>query len=199
MDNMWKRNLSDRKWRTSSVFIVMVLTTFLLVSITIHFNSPCLFGDLDCLEWTDWSDVNDSLNQLEQDDPTLIEAIRTKYLIPPSKEDYNFTNKGHLSFRGQHGQPLVIDEMFDHKLKEGFFIEAGAFDGELLSNSLRFEILHGWSGLLVEPNPEPFDSLRQKHRKAWLFPHCFSTKTTPEVVEFDAAGVYGKDQLQSIG
>ena len=30
-----------------------------------------------------------------------------------------------------------------------------------------------------------------KHRKAHVFGHCFSSKKTPEVVEFDAAGLFG--------
>ncbi|TRY79387.1 hypothetical protein TCAL_16065 [Tigriopus californicus] len=188
---MWKRSLSDRKWRPNSVFITFVFIMVIVIIISVITPDPCLSDDLDCLAPRDLSNVNESLNHLEQDDPKLVEAIRTKYLLAPSVEKYNFTNQEHLKFRGQHGQPLVIDQMFSHSLRKGFFIEAGAFDGELLSNSLRFEILHQWSGLLVEPNPEPFASLREKHRKAWLFPHCFSTKTTPEVVEFDAAGVYG--------
>lgn len=81
--------------------------------------------------------------------------------------------------------------MLGQKKKKGFFIEAGAFDGEHLSNSLRFELLHQWTGLLVEPNPAVFKELRYKHRRAWTFPNCFSTKTTPETVEFDAAGLVG--------
>ena len=45
---------------------------------------------------------------------------------------------------------------------------------------------------MAEPNPYNFERLRQKHRNAWLLPHCFSTKTTPEVVEFDADDLLGK-------
>ena len=39
------------------------------------------------------------------------------------------------------------------KQRGGFFIEAGADDGELLSNTLYLEFKRGWTGLLVEPNP----------------------------------------------
>ena len=46
--------------------------------------------------------------------------------------------------------------------------------------------------MLVEPNPEAFKNLTERRRKAWLLPQCFSTKTTPEVVEFDLAGLIGK-------
>ena len=34
------------------------------------------------------------LNELDQDDPELVEIIRRDYLIPPSEEGYNFTATG---------------------------------------------------------------------------------------------------------
>ena len=30
-----------------------------------------------------------------------------------------------------------------------------------------------------------------QHRRAWLFGHCLSTKSTPEIVNFDASGLIG--------
>jgi hypothetical protein len=41
-------------------------------------------------------------------------------------------------------------------VKNGFFIEAGADDFELHSNTLLFELEHNWTGILVEPNPTIF-------------------------------------------
>ena len=79
--------------------------------------------------------------------------------------------------------------------KRGFFIEAGAFDGERLSNTLLFELLHQWTGLLVEPHPLEFGNMLTKHRRAWHLGHCLSTKTHPEIVDFDAAGLFGKTDL----
>jgi hypothetical protein len=49
----------------------------------------------------------------------------------------------------------------------------------------------GWTGLLVEPNPDAFANLVLKGRRAHIFGHCLSTKMTPEtgnlmhIVEFD--------------
>ncbi len=43
--------------------------------------------------------------------------------------------------------------------EKGFFIEAGAYDGEVFSNSLFYELKHGWTGLLVEPNPDALSDL----------------------------------------
>ena len=52
----------------------------------------------------------------------------------------------------------IVSDLFKDQ-NEGFFIEAGAYDGEVYSNSLYFEIKRGWKGLLVEPNPDALADL----------------------------------------
>ena len=47
--------------------------------------------------------------------------------------------------------PLLL-KLFG-KQRGGFFIEAGADDGEFMSNTFYLELKRGWTGLLVEPNP----------------------------------------------
>ena len=47
-------------------------------------------------------EIDESLNELEQDDPKLIEAIKEKYLVPPSKEPYNFTNNANVDMSGEN-------------------------------------------------------------------------------------------------
>ena len=73
----------------------------------------------------------------------------------PSDKAYNFSvPEGDVVTSGQYGQPWYLDAViFKDNVKDGFFIEAGADDFELDSNSLHFELEHGWTGLLVEPNP----------------------------------------------
>jgi FkbM family methyltransferase len=51
-------------------------------------------------------------------------------------------------------------------LDEGFFVEAGANDGLIESNSLRLEQEHRWTGILVEPVPELAARCRVNR------PHC---------------------------
>ena len=75
--------------------------------------------------------------------------------------------------------------------RKRFFVEAGALDGETISNTLYFEIKHNWTGLLIEPNPEYLLSLVRKKRNSWIFPHCLSPIRSPTVVDFDAMGEYG--------
>ena len=59
--------------------------------------------------------------------------------------------------------------------------------GELISNTLYFELKYGWTGLLVEPNPDGLRELYSKHRKSTILPHCLSTKPEVEVVNFEMA------------
>ncbi|TGZ53325.1 Protein Star [Temnothorax longispinosus] len=67
------------------------------------------------------------------------------------------------------GQSTVIREIFNDK-KNGFFIECGAYDGEMRSNTLFLERFNGWSGLLIEADPINFTKMLQKNRKAYLSP-----------------------------
>ena len=45
--------------------------------------------------------------------------------------------------------------------KRGFFIELGANDGVAQSNTLIFELVFGWSGVLVEPVSDSFRKLKK--------------------------------------
>ena len=57
----------------------------------------------------------------------------------------------------QFGQDTFLDKfIFKEQVKDGFFIEAGADDFVEDSNTLWFEMKHGWTGALVEPNPIRF-------------------------------------------
>ena len=88
---------------------------------------------------------------------------------------------------GQYGQVLEIAKLFKNK-KNGFFIEAGAYDGEVYSNTLNFEMSLNWTGLLVEPNPDAFEELLTKNRKSYAIKTCLSTEPEVTEVSFDMAG-----------
>lgn len=135
--------------------------------------------------------IEEDLTGYYQEDEVLVDIIRKHYIFPPSKLPYNFT-RSNPSQSGQFGQPVVVDDIFNNSLpSNGFFIEAGAWDGEGMSNSLLLEFTRGWTGLLVEPAPEAFQALKEKQRKAWISPTCFSTQKHPIWVNFDMAGLLG--------
>ncbi|XP_023347226.1 uncharacterized protein LOC111716045 [Eurytemora carolleeae] len=86
------------------------------------------------------------------------------------------------------GQPLMIDQRyFQESLKGGFFIEAGAYNGEDESTTLYFEQKHGWSGLLVEPVVRQYQHLRRLNRRTWSAQTCLSPSTHPTTVAFSTA------------
>ena len=124
------------------------------------------------------------LNCYNQDDPKLIDSIKKHSLIPPSTAPYNLKGE---STHGD-GQPRLLDQRyFMENKKGGFFIEAGAWNGESESTTLHYELEHGWSGLLVEPIPGRFSELLTKQRKSWAVNTCLSTQTSPETVRFSLA------------
>ncbi|XP_071635748.1 protein Star isoform X2 [Temnothorax longispinosus] len=89
------------------------------------------------------------------------------------------------------GQSTVIREIFNDK-KNGFFIECGAYDGEMRSNTLFLERFNGWSGLLIEADPINFTKMLQKNRKAYLSPTCLSVTKSPTVATFLMARNIGR-------
>ncbi|XP_023345201.1 uncharacterized protein LOC111714347 [Eurytemora carolleeae] len=124
------------------------------------------------------------LSCLHQDSLQLADIIRNKLIFQPSKENYNL--KHPIDFYTKHHEqvPHEVDRIvFNRKLKNGFFIEAGANNFERTSDSLYFEINHGWTGLLVEPHPQHFKEGLTKNRKAFSINTCLSpiprTTTTP--------------------
>ena len=64
----------------------------------------------------------------------------------------------------------------------GFFIEAGAFDGEHTSNTVWLEILKHWTGLLIEPDPNYYTQVMGKARRAWGINACISPYPYPSLV-----------------
>jgi FkbM family methyltransferase len=65
-----------------------------------------------------------------------------------------------LEFRAQFGEDALILTLFGCQL-DGFFIEVGAFDGYAASVTYVLEAM-GWTGLLVEANPERAHECRRR-------------------------------------
>ena len=71
----------------------------------------------------------------------------------------------------QYGQDVWLDTILFRGLQRGFFLEAGADDFVLDSNTLLLELRRGWSGLLVEAQPT--------RAKLGLAAHRSARTTTP--------------------
>jgi len=125
---------------------------------------------------------------IPMEDPSLIHYIKTQ--IQDGAEYGSTPDLSKPVHTGQIGQAEIVVEYYNGKMN-GVFIEAGAWDGEYLSNTLHLEINYNWTGLLVEPNQEAFDLLMKRRRMAAGLHCCFSVHRYPERVQFDAADVFG--------
>jgi len=88
----------------------------------------------------------------------------------------------------QLGQDIWVIERC--KLKRGgFFVEVGAADGILLSNTWLLERHFGWRGICVEPNPK-FFTQREQNRQCTVTNDCVG-EVTGQSVDFIMADEFG--------
>ncbi|MFK7944135.1 MAG: FkbM family methyltransferase [Paracoccaceae bacterium] len=74
-------------------------------------------------------------------------------------------NGRRAEFFSQAGQDAFLDERVFGGKRNGVFVEIGGYDGLTGSNCLFFELLRGWTGLLIEPSPK-FFARAQSFRRA---------------------------------
>ena len=105
-----------------------------------------------------------------------------------SENETSFEERLSAMSPSQLGQDLWVLEWFSYK-RGGFFVEFGATDGVLLSNTFLLEKEFGWKGLLAEPNPNFFEKLR-KNRSQTCSDECISA-STGDTVDFVLADEFG--------
>lgn len=69
------------------------------------------------------------------------------------------------------------DVMNYHYIKNGYFVEVGAYDGDKLSNTYSLEHYFGWKGILIEANPIIFESLKKNRPNAKCIDKACYSKT----------------------
>ena len=88
----------------------------------------------------------------------------------------------------QLGQDLWVLEMSKFK-RDGYFVEFGATDGVLLSNTYLLEAEFGWKGICAEPNPKLYEQLK-KNRHCIVSDACVAGQSG-ETAEFIFADAFG--------
>jgi FkbM family methyltransferase len=73
---------------------------------------------------------------------------------------------------------FLNDNIFKNK-KNGVYIELGALDGILYSNTKFFEDSLNWTGILIEPHPDKFKFLQKNRPNNLLFNDLISCHTDP--------------------
>jgi len=116
--------------------------------------------------------------------------VFTKFALqyPPMKAVPRLLHEPGRRFFSEAGQDEQIDKLFNEK-QNGFFIEAGAYDGEYHSNTLFLEMTRNWTGLLIEPNPRAYRELLMKDRRVYATSSCIRDKFS--IVPFLAYGMEG--------
>ncbi|MDP6376720.1 MAG: FkbM family methyltransferase [Pseudomonadales bacterium] len=104
-------------------------------------------------------------------------------------------DRGHLDLEilaslatSQLGQDLWVLKQTNYK-RGGFFIEFGASDGVLLSNTHLLESVFAWRGVCAEPNPNLFQKLAN-NRACAVSDACIAD-TTGRKIDFVLANEYG--------
>lgn len=149
---------------------------------------------------------------VKQDDPCLITAVKKKLLIrppPPEEQNYEpYNDTGELPSNFEKFkwiEKLLIENNNPPKGTPGFFIECGANDGEFISATLRIEKTYQWTGLLVEGNSVPFQTLVKRKRNAWAINAAACITEHPKPVTFYAntdpfwSGLSGLKQIKEKG
>jgi len=97
--------------------------------------------------------------------------------------------------RSRLNEDKIIYNTFFQDLKSGTYLELGAFDGNVESNTRFFDECLGWKGLLIEGNPKKFDLLiknRPKAHKMSFAPSCNKSDTvTFSTSTYTNAGLKG--------
>jgi FkbM family methyltransferase len=108
-----------------------------------------------------------------------------------TKGDHGYRQPRPGVFQSQHGEDRWLNKYFAGKTN-GFFVEVGAYDGVVLSNSYFFETI-GWSGILVEPHHQKAQMCRENRPGSRVF-ECAavasSGTTEIELLDVPAGEVY---------
>ena len=124
---------SKKRTKNVIVFTVMMITVIMLV-----LGNSSEFQLLNS-EITSLEDIKEDLKSISDDNPGFIKYIQNR-LIPPALQ--NSSLRLHKSVQtGQIGQAEEVIKYFKGK-SHGIFVEAGAFNGEYLSNTLYLEVIN---------------------------------------------------------
>lgn len=82
-------------------------------------------------------------------------------------------------YYSQCQEDIFLNENIFKNKTNGVYIELGALDGVLYSNTKFFEDTLNWTGILIEPHPDKFILLQQNRPNNFLFNDLVSCHTEP--------------------
>jgi FkbM family methyltransferase len=111
-----------------------------------------------------------------------------------SQHKYDTSATG--SYQAQHGEDRWLEHYF-LGIQDGVFVEVGAYDGIVLSNTFFLESI-GWTGVLVEPVPEKAEKCRINRPRSLVFECAAVGSDLPGDISFHEVidgGVYSTSRL----
>jgi FkbM family methyltransferase len=87
-----------------------------------------------------------------------------------------------MTYYSQSSEDEFLNTYYFKNKKNGLYLELGALDGVLYSNTKYFEDSHNWKGILIEPHPVKFELLKKNRPNNFLFNSLVSDKH--EMLEF---------------
>ena len=85
--------------------------------------------------------------------------------------------KRKINYYSQDKEYIYLNTNYFKNKTNGVYIELGALDGTLYSNTKFFEDHLQWSGILIEPHPEKFKLLKNNRPKNYLFNNLVSNSS----------------------
>ena len=82
-------------------------------------------------------------------------------------------------YYSQYQEDIYLNENYFHNKQNGSYIELGALNGVLYSNTKFFQDQLNWSGILIEPHPYAFDIMKQARPNNFLFNDLVSNIKVP--------------------
>ena len=82
-------------------------------------------------------------------------------------------------YYSQEEEDIFLNENIFKNKKNGTYIELGALDGILYSNTKFFEDTLNWKGILIEPHPDKFKILQLNRPNNYLFNNLVSCHKEP--------------------
>jgi FkbM family methyltransferase len=134
-----------------------------------QYHIPNKTAQIDIIERADFSDKI---------------AIRLKDIVIPK-------------YFSQCGEDAYMNINYFKNKKNGVYMELGALDGVLYSNTKFFEDHLGWKGILIEPHPIKFQNLASNRPNNYLFNNLVSSVTENLVFRFfidNYSGVSGVEK-----
>lgn len=121
-----------------NVIVFTVMTSVILIVLGSSSEVQFLQSDNFPFGISSLDDIREDLGSISDDNPSFIKYIQNR-LIPPAPQ--NSSLRLHKSIHiGQIGQAEEVIKYFKGK-SHGIFVEAGAFNGEYLSNTLYLEVI----------------------------------------------------------